>query len=71
MRLVANIYKDMFLNKRVRFKSDCSMAPVDITGTVTGIAKPETEYLFRVKSENNGKTYTIGANSPKLTYELL
>lgn len=71
MKLIKNIYKDLFLNKKVHFTSNCEIAPLNVKCTVTGVSDNGSEIIFRVRSLTNGKTYNIGSKSKNLAYEFI
>ena len=56
------------VNKRVRFKCDCTLK-FDISGLVTSYELASNEIIWHV--ENNGKHMHIGSNTPKLYIEIL
>lgn len=66
--LYKDYIKSLFLNKKVRFTSDC-IVKIDITGTVIGVDHVGSELLFLVNTGN--KIVKIGENTSKLNVEFL
>lgn len=56
------------VNKKVRFKCECSM-PFDVTGLVTGYTIISNEIVWTL--ETNGKQMKIGENTSKLSISIL
>lgn len=66
--LYKDYIKSLFLNKKVRFTSDC-IVKIDITGTIVGVDHVGSELLFLVNTGN--KIVKIGENTSKLSVEFL
>lgn len=66
--LYKDYIKSLFLNKKVRFTSDC-IVKIDITGTIIGVDHVGSELLFLVNTGN--KIVKIGENTSKLNVEFL
>lgn len=66
--LYKDYIKSLFLNKKVRFTSDC-IVKIDIIGTVIGVDHVGSELLFLVNTGN--KIVKIGENTSKLNVEFL
>ena len=66
--LYKDYIKSLFLNKKVRFTSDC-IVKIDITGAIVGVDHVGSELLFLVNTGN--KIVKIGENTSKLSVEFL
>lgn len=66
--LYKDYIKSLFLNKKVRFTSDC-IVKIDIIGTIVGVDHVGSELLFLVNTGN--KIVKIGENTSKLSVEFL
>ena len=66
------LYKDyiqsLFIDRRVRFTSDC-IVELDITGTVVGVEHSGSELIYLVNT--GARIVKIGENTSKLTVEFL
>ena len=51
--------------RTVTFRSECSLLPRPVSGTVVEVKKEPSETLFFVRTDG-GKVYTIGSNTYKL-----
>ena len=60
--------RSLFLNKRIRFTSDC-IVKIDITGTVIGTEYSGSEIIYIVDTGN--RMVKIGENTAKLKMEFL
>ena len=60
--------KSQFMNKKVRFISDC-IVKLDITGTVVGVDHVGSELMFLVNT--GSRIVKIGENTSKLMIEFI
>jgi len=60
--------KSQFMNKKVRFTSDC-IVKLDITGTVVGVDHVGSELMFLVNT--GSRIVKIGENTSKLMIEFI
>ena len=66
--LYKDYIKSQFMNKKVRFTSDC-IVKLDITGTVVGVDHVGSELMFLINT--GSRIVKIGENTSKLTVEFL
>lgn len=58
---------NILLNKRVKFKSDCQLFPIDLVGKVLSITDSKNkEKLIKVRVIPNNKIIDIGTNMSNL-----
>ena len=61
--------KNQFLNKKVRFESDCCIN-MDVSGFIVDIEWCRGEALFHIQTDS-GKIAKIGSNTENLKFKFL